>query len=171
MKNRVEHPDYYLGKNGIETIDIIRHYTCDIANALKYLMRAGKKSEMGMDDADKEIEDLKKALWYIEDYRKHVNKRSIYTLVKAAKNAKQFGITDKVVCEAQVGIKTGHELEQIVKGYDKHIADAMWQLLQIGLISDEGKIYMPRTWRSMLDVAVKHIQDRILDIERHPDIE
>jgi len=163
----VNHPKHYNSHPaGIECIDIIRHYTCDIANALKYLWRAGLKAELGKDDADKEIEDLKKALWYIEDYRKHVNKRSTYTLVKAAKNAKQFGITDKVVCEAQVGIKTGHELEQIVKGYDKHIADAMWQLLQIGLISDEGKIYMPRTWRSMLDVAVKHIQDRILDIER-----
>ena len=163
----VSHPPYYnQHPAGIECIDIIRHYTCDIANTLKYLWRAGLKTEMGKEDAEKEIEDLKKALWYIEDYRKHVNKRSTYTLVKAAKNAKQFGITDKAVCEAQVGLNTGYELEQIVKGYDKHIADAMWQLLQIGLISDEGKIYMPRTWRSMLDVAIKHIQDRILDIER-----
>ena len=167
MKEQVNHPAHYnQHPAGIECIDIIRHYTCDIANAIKYLWRAGLKVELGKDDAEKEIEDLKKALWYIEDYRKHVNKRSTYTLVKAAKNAKQLGITDKVVCKVQVGRKTGYELEQIVKGYDKHIADAMWQLLQIGLINDEGKIYMPCTWRSMLNVAIKHIQDRILDIER-----
>ncbi len=44
----VNHPAHYQRKDGIECIDIIRHYICDIANALKYLMRAGKKQEMSM---------------------------------------------------------------------------------------------------------------------------
>jgi hypothetical protein len=66
----LNHPQHYNSHpNGIECIDIIRHYTCDIANAIKYCWRAGLKPEMGMEDAEKEIEDLKKALWYIEDYR------------------------------------------------------------------------------------------------------
>ena len=70
MSNNVNHPKHYNSHpNGIECIDIIRHYVCDIANAIKYLWRAGLKPEMGMEDAEKEIEDLKKALWYIEDYR------------------------------------------------------------------------------------------------------
>ena len=55
MSNRVEHPFYYQGGNGIETIDIIRHYTCDIANALKYLMRAGHKPERGMTDEERKL--------------------------------------------------------------------------------------------------------------------
>ena len=34
----VNHPKHYnQHPAGIECIDIIRHYTCDIANALKYL--------------------------------------------------------------------------------------------------------------------------------------
>ena len=162
MTNRVEHPDYYQGKNGIETIEIIRHYTCDIANALKYLMRAGKKQEMGMEDAEKEIEDLKKALWYIEDYKKHVNKHSIYTTCKAPKESEY---TDKEICEFQIQILSGHLIGDITKGYDKAVATAMHYLLQVGVISEEGKIFMPRTWRYMLDEAIKAIRQRILDIQ------
>ena len=36
-------------------------------NAIKYLWRAGLKKEQGIDEIDKEIEDLKKAIWYIND--------------------------------------------------------------------------------------------------------
>ena len=159
----VNHPKHYNSHpNGIECIDIIRHYTCDIANAIKYCWRAGRKSEMGMEDAEKEIEDLKKALWYIEDYRKHINKRATYTMAKAAKDS---NLSDKVICEAQVGIVTGYNIADIVKSYDEQVAAAMSLLLQVGLIQDEGRIFMPRTWRHMLDEATKAIQQRILDIE------
>ena len=64
----VNHPKHYNSHpNGIECIDIIRHYVCDIANAIKYLWRAGLKQEEGVSDRQKEIEDLRKAIWYIED--------------------------------------------------------------------------------------------------------
>ena len=159
----VNHPKHYNSHpNGIECIDIIRHYVCDIANAIKYLWRAGLKSEMGKDDAEKEIEDLKKALWYIEDYKKHINKRATYTVAKASKGS---SLSDKVICEAQVDIVTGYNIADIVKGYDEQVAAAMSLLLQVGLIQDEGRIFMPRTWRHMLDEATKAIQQRILDIE------
>jgi hypothetical protein len=159
----VNHPKHYNSHpNGIECIDIIRHYVCDIANSIKYLWRAGLKAEMGMDDAEKEIEDLKKALWYIEDYRKHINKCSVYTVAKAPKDS---SLSDKVICEAQVYHVTGYDIADIVKGYDQHIATAMSLLLQVGLVDTDGRIYMPRTWRHMLDNATKAIQHRILDIE------
>ena len=158
----VNHPAHYQRKDGIECIDIIRHYVCDIANALKYLWRAGLKVELGMEDAEKEIEDLKKALWYIEDYKKHVNKHSIYTTCKAPKESEYI---DKEICEFQIQILSGHLIGDITKGYDKAVATAMYCLLQVGVISEEGKIFMPRTWRHMLDEATKAIQQRILDIE------
>ena len=159
----VNHPKHYNSHpNGIECIDIIRHYVCDIANAIKYLWRAGLKPEMGKEDAEKEIEDLKKALWYIEDYKKHINKRATYIVAKAAKDS---SLSDKVICEAQVCIVTGYNIADIVKGYDKHIATAMSLLLQVGLIQTEGRIFMPRTWRHMLDESTKAIQQRILNIE------
>ena len=34
-------------------------------NAVKYILRAGRKDEKGYDALTKEIEDLKKANWYI----------------------------------------------------------------------------------------------------------
>ena len=68
MENRVNHPEYYNSHpSSIECIDIIRHYCFDIGNAIKYLWRAGLKKEIGLDEKQKEIEDLKKAIWYIKD--------------------------------------------------------------------------------------------------------
>ena len=70
MEENVNHPKHYNSHPaGVECIEVIRHYVCDIANAIKYLWRAGLKPEMGKDDAEKEIEDLKKAYWYIEDFK------------------------------------------------------------------------------------------------------
>lgn len=75
MENRVNHPDYYNSHpSGIECIDIIRHYCFDIGNAIKYLWRAGLKKEIGLDEKQKEIEDLKKAIWYIKDRIKILEK-------------------------------------------------------------------------------------------------
>lgn len=67
---KVSHPSHYTWLKelcGIEVIDIARHLDFDMGNALKYLLRAGKKSEEGYSDKEKEIEDLKKAVFYIQD--------------------------------------------------------------------------------------------------------
>lgn len=67
-------PKYYRKHpSGVECIDITRHYCFDIGNAIKYLWRAGLKQEEGYTSTDKEIEDLYKALWYIEDRIKQLN--------------------------------------------------------------------------------------------------
>ena len=69
IKNdNVNHPQHYTSHpSGIECIDITRHYCFDIGNAIKYLWRAGLKTEEGISDKNKEIEDLQKANWYITD--------------------------------------------------------------------------------------------------------
>lgn len=56
----VNRPAHYTD-GGIETIDFIEAKKLNFCrgNAVKYISRAGKK------DPDKEIEDLKKAAWYI----------------------------------------------------------------------------------------------------------
>ena len=67
---RIEHPVHYsyLKKLcGIEVIDITRHMDFDLGNAIKYILRAGHKTEEGYDNRSKTIEDLKKAVWYIND--------------------------------------------------------------------------------------------------------
>ena len=38
-----------------------------LGNAIKYIRRAGDKQDASLTDNQKEIEDLKKAIWYIND--------------------------------------------------------------------------------------------------------
>lgn len=68
--NRVEHPTHYsyLKKLcGIEVIDITRHMNFNLGNVIKYVLRSGHKSEQGMSDKQKRIEDLRKAVFYLND--------------------------------------------------------------------------------------------------------
>lgn len=68
--DKVNHPVHYsyLKKLcGIEVIDITRHMDFDLGNAIKYILRAGHKTEEGYDNRSKTIEDLKKAVFYIND--------------------------------------------------------------------------------------------------------
>lgn len=63
MKESVDHPKHYGGKeNPYEAIKVIEAWDLDfcLGNVIKYLSRAGKKH------IDKEIEDLEKALWYLQ---------------------------------------------------------------------------------------------------------
>lgn len=64
----VNHPSHYTQHpSGVECIEITRHYCFSIGNAIKYLWRAGLKRDAALEDKQKEIEDLKKAVWYIND--------------------------------------------------------------------------------------------------------
>ena len=70
MADRVNHPEHYTWLKdlcGIEVRDITRHMNFNLGNVLKYVLRAGKKSEQGISDISKTIEDLRKAKFYIED--------------------------------------------------------------------------------------------------------
>lgn len=69
MNNNITHPKHYTSHpSGVECIEITRHHNFNIGNAIKYLWRAGIKQEQGKSDKEKEIEDLQKAVWYIQDY-------------------------------------------------------------------------------------------------------
>ena len=59
----VQHPYHYGGKdNQYEAIKVIEAWKLSfcLGNAVKYISRAGKK------DATKTVEDLEKAVWYLE---------------------------------------------------------------------------------------------------------
>lgn len=62
VSDAVNHPKHYTSHpSGIEAIEVTRHHGFAIGNAIKYLWRAGLK------DDKKQIEDLRKAIWYIND--------------------------------------------------------------------------------------------------------
>jgi hypothetical protein len=153
MNNRVNHPEYYKKKNGIETIEVIRHYVCNIANAQKYLMRAGDKPEQGMTREEKEIEDLRKALWYIQDMKMNSH-RILFRAETVSMPTMLLKIFDT----------TGHMVADITKGFNEHISKALRRLLLVGLISD-GEIYRCVRYANRLSEATDEIQQRIDEIE------
>lgn len=67
-EDSVNQPSHYSKHpSGVYCIDIARHYCFSIGNAIKYLWRAGLKKDALLSDKQKEVEDLKKAIWYIND--------------------------------------------------------------------------------------------------------
>lgn len=62
MSDNVDHPKHYTDHpSGVECIEVVRHFNFNRGGAIKYIWRAGEK------DPSKEIEDLKKAIWLLED--------------------------------------------------------------------------------------------------------
>jgi len=65
-KEMVNHPDHYTSHPaGIECIDVCEPMSFNCGNAIKYIWRNGLKTEQGLEGRTKQIEDLKKAGWYI----------------------------------------------------------------------------------------------------------
>lgn len=60
-EDKINHPTHYTSHpSGVECIEITQHHNFCIGNVIKYVWRAGIKGE------DTEIEDLKKARWYLD---------------------------------------------------------------------------------------------------------
>lgn len=61
-------PNYYIGNNGYEARKVVSGFdlSYNVGTAVTYLLRAGKKTEQGMSNNDKHIEDLQKAINHLE---------------------------------------------------------------------------------------------------------
>jgi hypothetical protein len=59
MADLINHPPHYKLANGVEVIQLTEQMNFNRGNAIKYIARAGRK------DQATEVEDLKKAAWYI----------------------------------------------------------------------------------------------------------
>ena len=59
MNDPVNHPKHYTEHpSGVECIEITEHFNFNKGNAIKYIWRSADKG--------KEVEDLRKARWYID---------------------------------------------------------------------------------------------------------
>lgn len=73
---KVNHPSYYES-NGLEAIDVIEAFFYDsfnLGNAFKYMARAGRKNDY--------VEDLQKAVWYLE---REIDNNAVYTITEFGK--------------------------------------------------------------------------------------
>lgn len=68
MNDPVNHPKHYVSHpSGIECIQITEHMGFNLGNAIKYVWRADLKNDA--------IEDLEKAVWYIQ---REISKRETF---------------------------------------------------------------------------------------------
>jgi hypothetical protein len=68
----VNHPNHYGGEENLyEAIKVIDAWQLGFAlgNTVKYISRAGKKNK------EKELEDLKKAVWYLQHHINQLEKK------------------------------------------------------------------------------------------------
>lgn len=106
MTNHVDHPQHYnRHPSGIECIDLIEWMPLNLGNAVKYLWRAGLKSE----DA---ITDLRKAKWYVEREQERII---------------QYGCVDnsfRAYCDKANTVSPDKTRESIAAGFQPDIAMA-----------------------------------------------
>jgi len=72
-KEMVNHPTHYGGEGNLyEAIKVIDAWDLGfcLGNTVKYISRAGKKHK------EKELEDLKKALWYLQHHIETLEKNT-----------------------------------------------------------------------------------------------
>ena len=72
-KEMINHPAHY-NKGKFEAIEVIEDWKLgfNLGNTVKYISRAGHK------DKSKTVEDLKKALWYLEREIKKIEDKNEY---------------------------------------------------------------------------------------------
>lgn len=145
-KEMVQHPQHYNSHpSGAECIEIIRHYVCDIANAQKYLWRAGLKGEEGMTQRQKEIEDCRKAVWYLRDYMKNAAKVQRVSVSVLPKHP------------------SGYDCEEILSCYCDEVAQAFREIWYVGLIVD-GVLIRPRGEMTRVFRAIREIEKHIIKL-------
>jgi hypothetical protein len=69
VNDNVNHPRHYTKHpSGVECIQITEHMGFNLGNAMKYIWRADLKGN--------QVEDLKKAVWYINREIQRINNES-----------------------------------------------------------------------------------------------
>ena len=65
MTDTVNHPPHYTAHALVECIDAVGYMPFPLGNAVKYLVRAGRK------DSDMMDRDIQKAVWYLRWWFRH----------------------------------------------------------------------------------------------------
>lgn len=113
MSDLINHPPHYTThQSGIECIEITRHLSFNRGNAIKYLWRCGKKDSVN--------QELKKAIWYINDEIKNVFVDVNYSIKTSNK------INDKLDTLALYQTDQERQLFNfVIFGHDKYLQQAI----------------------------------------------
>ena len=111
MSNQVNHPKHYGGsENTYEAIKVIEAWGLGfcLGNVVKYISRAGKK------DKTKLIQDLEKAIWYLN--------REVENL----KNVKKSEVTDKIIITDSPNSNEKYKYILLKEDYEKLYKSGMF---------------------------------------------
>lgn len=73
--NIVKRPKHYnVHPSGIECIEVVRHFSFNLGNAIKYMWRQGEKEYVDGNALESAIVDLEKSQYYIADEIKRLRK-------------------------------------------------------------------------------------------------
>lgn len=127
----VDHPVHYNAHpSGVECIEVVRHMGFNLGNVVKYLWRDGIK------EAEVDLQDLEKAMWYLQD---EINQRN---------NA----ITDALA------EKTGLEISDRVAA----LASAVFVDATHTMIKNPADVPFPHvTWCDACGACVCHDQEKL----------
>ncbi len=136
--DRVNHPSHYTGHpSGIECIQVVEHMTFNVGNAVKYLWRAGVKSETT------HLEDLRKAAWYIN---REIERLSASPPKPHPPLVDDSGDVWIWVSEPRNGCSPGYALEGSPFG-GTHSRESVERVYGVERIADQNEVEHALKWR------------------------
>lgn len=124
----VNHPSHYTSHpSGVECVEIAEHLSFNLGNALKYVWRAGLKGE------GTRLEDVKKALWYIEREAKAYETYGTHEVAQNGAGGKlAMSLARKVIEARPVSLSTLF-LESLLRSQPKESFREISALLKLSI--------------------------------------
>lgn len=115
MSEMVNHPEHY-NREGLEVIRLIDHFYLDfcLGNAVKYILRAGKKD-------DSYIQDLKKARWYVNHHMNELTMSRRTSMIYERPTmplAERYGLVQRFAVAFDIPEHCVFALESIVSAHN-----------------------------------------------------
>jgi hypothetical protein len=114
----VNHPPHYTAHpSGVECIEVTRHMSFNIGNVIKYCWRSGLK------DGNSDIQDLRKAAWYLND---EISRREKETAIAFREGGLRVPVSspihdDEDVCggsPTESTLSCDPAVEEVIGGWD-----------------------------------------------------
>lgn len=149
-EDKVNHPRHYTQHpSGVECITVTEHMNFNVGNAVKYLWRAGLKSDPDKEQIDKHIEDLEKAAWYVNREIQRVRRQRM----EATFVEKMSAVTKE---QGDLADKLFGALERTIEGAVVTTACAP------GILGFEQRAHLDLVFEQAVAEALKGLKDSVV---------
>lgn len=117
-----QNPDHYKLPNGVQLIDVTKHCSFPVGNAMKYIFRAGKK------DGESALDDLLKAKWFVDLMIQEAIDAKAKRIVEADKQAEACQAAGAPLkpcndCPASGSCMVERVAQEAAQSFDEALAD------------------------------------------------